>query len=159
MKTFRAYLAETTSPSKPSTGVSRKAFIQSLRYYSEPIPEPDDLDYDTILVPLTKIVTRERGKRYDLSKLVTAYQTQSGSIPPPLVDKGYRSDGKYLVIDGHHRVKAAKLAGLTAIWVNAAGHRHNRGSHQRCVCGHDRRTHSGSLIFDDGFGDFRFCSI
>jgi len=156
MQTFKTYLTETDIRSaKPSNKLSRSAFIRGLQYYWTPTPEPDDIDYTVEILPINKIVTRERGTRQSLVTLVQDYSLRPALVPPPVVDK--RTDGKYLVIDGHHRLKAAKQAGLKDIWAIVLGHRHDRGSHTRCVCGHDRRTHSGSLIFDDGFGECARC--
>lgn len=156
MQTFKAYLTEMDiRTAKPSQKLSQSAFVRGLEYYWSPIPEPDDIDHTVELIPIKKIVTRERGTRQSLTALVRDYQTRPALIPPPVVDKRY--DGKFLVIDGHHRLKAAKNAGLTDIWVVVLGHRHDRGSRTLCTCGHDRRTHDGSLIFDDEFGRCNRC--
>lgn len=148
MKRFQAFLTEAT---RPSAALVKKSIRDGVIIQVDR-GNGDLDDYDTELkqLPLKKIVTRERGKRYSLDPLIAAYKSDPGRVVPIAVEK--RSDGKYLVLDGHHRVQAAKQAGLTDIWVVDFLRQHMRGSNTMCTCGHPRRFHNGMMLFD-GPGD------
>lgn len=148
MKRFGTFLAESKQPRPAAVRESiRDGVIVLTTYQSGDI---DDFDTELRQIPITKIVTRERGRRYDIGKLVSAYTNDPASVVPITVQKRY--DGKYLVLDGHHRLQAAKRVGLDKVWVVEFVGRHGRGSDTPCTCGHTRRQHNGSLLFD-GYAD------
>jgi ParB-like nuclease domain len=106
----------------------------------------DDIDWVLEEVPINKIEVRETGKRYGTDALIAAYEHDPAG-PTPIVVDSHGSRRTYRLLDGHHRFRSARAAGLTKIWAVRVTEVTKAGSRTECVCGHARHMHNGMLRF------------
>ena len=151
-KPLKSFLSEAPD-ARPSAALIRKARIDGFYMHGDGIAKRlNDFEYKVVQLPVTALVTRERGFRHPLDKLIAAYKKNPASVTPIPVKSHNHSDRKFLILDGHHRRKAAILAGLTHVWCVIMKYQLGRESWQECKnCGHWASWHG------DGTGREDFC--
>jgi hypothetical protein len=75
--------------------------------------DPEKVNYSVKLVPVGQITATENKKPSE--ELIEMYR--SGKQIQPISVSG--SEGRYTILDGNHRIRAARKAGLSEVWVLA----------------------------------------
>lgn len=106
--------SSTKSPPRPTEGQIHTALQMGVYHVSEGAHIPlERVKYSVELIPVKDIIPSEDKK--PSSELISIYKT--GKQVQPISVRKVTGENKMKVLDGNHRLKAARLAGVESIWV------------------------------------------